>query len=78
LLSNPDVAESLLQADVVLPTLAAYSKTVFQYVHHPHPSLHFDTVVNGMINFAKVFKNELWLELFLIDGVNAADGLYVQ
>lgn len=74
LLHEPDVAQSLLLADVVLPTLAADSETVFQCVHRPHPSLHFDTVVNGIINFAKTFKNDLWLELFLLDGVNAVEG----
>ena len=53
LLYQPDVAQSLLQADVVLPTLAADSETVFQCIHRPHPSIHFDTVVNGIINFTK-------------------------
>lgn len=74
LLSESDVAQSLLLADVVLPTLAADRETVFQCVHRPHPSLHFNSVVNGIINFAKKFKNELWLELFLLDRVNAVEG----
>ena len=74
LLHDPEVAQSLLPADIVLPTLAAEGETLFQCVHRPHPSLHFETVVNGIITFAKLFRNSLWLELFLLDGVNAVDG----
>ena len=73
LLSEPDVVQSLLQADVVLPTLAAESETVFQCVHRPHSSLHFENVINGIKDFAGVFKNDLWLEVFLLDGVNAVE-----
>ncbi|MBN1602562.1 MAG: radical SAM protein [Chitinispirillaceae bacterium] len=73
LLYEPDVAQSLMQADVVLPTLAADTETIFQCVHRPHPSLHFDTVVKGIINFSKTFKNDLWLELFLLDGINTIE-----
>lgn len=54
LLYDPDVAQSLLLADVVLPTLAADSETVFQCVHRPHPSLRFDTVVNGITNVTEI------------------------
>jgi wyosine [tRNA(Phe)-imidazoG37] synthetase (radical SAM superfamily) len=73
LLGDPDVAESLLKADVVLPTLAADDETVFQCVHRPHTGLHYEQVIKGMVRFSEQFENHLWLELFLLGGVTAME-----
>jgi wyosine [tRNA(Phe)-imidazoG37] synthetase (radical SAM superfamily) len=73
LLFDTQVAEALMRADVVLPTLAAECETTFQCVHRPHPSLHFERVVDGLISFARCYRGQLWLELFLLDGITAID-----
>jgi len=73
LLGNPAVADALLPADVVMPTLAADSETTYQCVHRPHPSLHFDTFVKGLQDFAAAYHNHLWLEVFLLDGITALE-----
>lgn len=69
LLSDPDVAKALLKADVVMPTLAADCEKRFRYVHRPHVDLTFSNLVDGIVDFAGEFKNHLWLELFILDGV---------
>jgi len=73
LLGDPRVRESLMAADIVLPTLAAEDETTFSCVHRPHESLHFYDVVRGLVDFSAQFTNRLWLELFLLDGITAID-----
>jgi wyosine [tRNA(Phe)-imidazoG37] synthetase (radical SAM superfamily) len=73
LLHDRDVRRELADADVVLPTLAADSETVFQCVHRPEPSITFKRFVDGLILFSGEFRNRLWLEIFLLDGITAMD-----
>lgn len=73
LLYQPEVREALLSADVVMPTLAADSSRLFRTVHRPHPDLTFDNVLQGIMKFGLEFKNHLWLEVFLLEGINADD-----
>ncbi len=74
LLHRPEIAEALMPADVVVPTVAADSETVYQCVHRPAPGLHFDAVMQGLIDFSHDFRNHLWLEVFMLDGVTAVEG----
>lgn len=73
LLHRSEVAESLMPADVVVPTVAADNETVYQCVHRPAPGLHFDAVMQGLVDFSHAFTNHLWLEVFLLDGVTAVE-----
>jgi len=68
-LSDEEVREELCKADVVLPTLdAGYEKT-FKRINRPY-RISFDTMIEGMVNFRKEFKGELWFEFMAIDGLN--------
>ncbi|MBW2107420.1 MAG: radical SAM protein [Deltaproteobacteria bacterium] len=70
LLGDPDVCDALLEADVVLPSLDACDETGFQDINRPHPAIAFDTMVKGLIAFRKRFAGGLWLEIFVIKGIN--------
>jgi len=70
LLTDQDVREELLPADRVIPTLTSASQTTFESIHHPHPSLRIDAIIRGMIQFRKQYDGALWLEVFVIPGIN--------
>ncbi len=73
LLFLPEVRDSLLMADVVMPSLDAGDSETFRKVNRPHPELEFEKIVAGLIEFRKGFKGDLRLEVMLVRGVNDSE-----
>lgn len=71
LLSRPDVRRDLEAADIVLPSLDAGNEKLFHYINRPHPAVRFLPMVEGLIDFRRSFRGKIWLEVFLLGGVNA-------
>lgn len=69
LLHLPEVRKALMCADLVIPSLDVGDEQLFQYVNRPHGSLSFDQMVNGLIDFSRNFKGQVWLEVLLLGGV---------
>jgi wyosine [tRNA(Phe)-imidazoG37] synthetase (radical SAM superfamily) len=69
LLWMPDVRQELSQADLVLPSLDAGDPQMFSYVNRPHLAIDFDTMIEGLIQFAKNSTKPVWLEVFLLAGI---------
>jgi len=70
LLYNSEVAKALMLADVILPSLDAGDSQLFIKINRPHPSLKYNDIIQGLIEFKKRFKGKLWLEVMIIKGVN--------
>ncbi|HZJ80523.1 MAG TPA: radical SAM protein [Dysgonamonadaceae bacterium] len=70
LLSSPQVRREILEADVILPSLDAATQSVFEKINRPTPQLTIDTYIEGLIDFRKEYKGEIWLEVFLLKGYN--------
>jgi len=70
LLYNSEVSKTLMLADVVLPSLDAGDSKLFIKINRPHPSLKYNEIIQGLIEFKKRFKGKLWLEIMIIKGVN--------
>lgn len=73
LLWMKEVQEGLAAADVVLPTLSTATPALFQKIHRPSPGLSLDTIFRGMIEFRKNFKGKIWLEVFVVKGLNDSE-----
>ena len=71
LLHRPDVRGELLQADIVKVSLSAWDEASFQKINRPAPSLTFEALLAGERTFRKEFSGKLWLEVFLMEGINA-------
>ena len=69
LLWEKEVQDDLLQADVVVPSLDAGDEETFQRANRPHPEITYKKLVDGLVEFRKRFSNQLWLEVFLIEGI---------
>ena len=56
--------------DLILPSLDAASQDVFQKINRPVVNIKIENVINGLALFNKVFKGEMWLEFFVLQGIN--------
>ncbi len=74
LCNRPDVCEEAAKADIVKMSLSAWDDESFQRVNRPAPGLSFETVLSGEQNFRSQFSGQLWLEVFLMEGINAERG----
>jgi wyosine [tRNA(Phe)-imidazoG37] synthetase (radical SAM superfamily) len=70
LLYDPDVREDLLSADVILPSLDAVSQEVFRKINRPPGGFSVDTVIEGIVEFRRIYRGQLWLEILFCRGVN--------
>jgi wyosine [tRNA(Phe)-imidazoG37] synthetase (radical SAM superfamily) len=70
---DPAVRAECALADLVVPSLDAGDPEMFVRVNRPHESLNFDAIVEGLIRFRQEYRGQIWLEVFLIDGINAAE-----
>jgi len=70
LLYEQAVREDLLMADVVLPSLDAVSPDGFEKINRPYPSLSIERIIDGLVEFRKIFKGKIWLEILFCKGVN--------
>ncbi len=73
LLWIPEVRKELKNADIVMPNLDAGDELVYQKVNRPHKELSFEDMVKGLIDFREEFAHQYWLEIFLLQGMNAND-----
>ncbi|MDD2715270.1 MAG: radical SAM protein [Candidatus Wallbacteria bacterium] len=70
LLFMPEVQKSLLNFDMVLPSLDSAGLYTFNLVNRPHPKLSLQEIIRGLAEFSHAFKGKLWLEILLCEGVN--------
>ena len=73
LLADSELRREILPADRVIPTLTTTSQQTFERIHRPDPSLRIDSIIRGMEEFRAIYRGELWLEVFVIPGLNTTD-----
>jgi len=71
LLWDREVADTLMGADLIVPSLDAGSEAIFRAVNRPHDEISFDRMMQGLIEFRREFQGQYWLEVFLLAGHNA-------
>jgi wyosine [tRNA(Phe)-imidazoG37] synthetase (radical SAM superfamily) len=71
LLSIPEVRQELKAADIVSPSLDAGDEAMFLRIDRPHGGIVFEEMVDGLATFRESFSGRVWLEVFLVEGLNA-------
>jgi wyosine [tRNA(Phe)-imidazoG37] synthetase (radical SAM superfamily) len=74
LLFEEEVRNDLIAADIVLPSLDAVSPEVFKKINRPNSRLSVEKVIEGLIEFRKIYKGQIWLEILFCKGVNDTPG----
>jgi len=70
LLWREDVKQNLQKADWVSLKLDAVSEGIWRKTNRPYKLLELETVLHGMLEFARAFRGELTTETMLVKGVN--------
>lgn len=73
LLYDPEVRTRVLDADVVKVSLDAGSVENFIRINRPHKDLEISKIIDGLIGFRKIYSNQLWVEVFIVKGLNDND-----
>jgi wyosine [tRNA(Phe)-imidazoG37] synthetase (radical SAM superfamily) len=66
-----DVRAECARADVVIPTLDAGDAATFEAVNRPARDISIEKLVSGLSTFRDGFAGQIWLEVFIVPGVNA-------
>lgn len=61
------------EADLIIVSVDAASEKVFKRMNRPHPRLDFSAVLEGLVALRKEYPGQLWVEVFLVPGVNDRD-----
>ena len=64
------VREDIKDSTVVIPSLDAATEKIFNKINRPSPHLHMDKIIEGLIRFRKEYSGKMWLEVFIIPGIN--------
>lgn len=70
LFTLPEVRAEVMSVDLILPSVDAISDEAFSKVNRPHSSLDNRCILEGLKSFSTEYKGNLWLEIFIIPGVN--------
>lgn len=73
LLQDPQVIDDIRQADLIIPSLDAVSQTVFEKINRPVAGLTSAGIIQGIKALRQSFSGRLWLEIFIIPGLNDTD-----
>jgi wyosine [tRNA(Phe)-imidazoG37] synthetase (radical SAM superfamily) len=73
LLWREEVRAALLPADVVIPTLSSVFEGTWRRIHRPAPGISLDAIISGIRQFHKEYTGEIWVEVFIIPGLNTDD-----
>lgn len=64
------VKEDLLKADWVSVSIDAADAEIWRKIDRPHGDLNYERILNGIIEFSKIYKGTLVTETMLVEGVN--------
>ncbi len=56
--------------DLIVPSLDAVSKSVFAKINRSVGQCDPLAIVEGLVSFRKEFKGQMWLEIFIVPGIN--------
>ena len=67
---NKNIQNTLCKFDIVKLSLDAVTPKIFKKIDRPHKSIGIDKIIEGMIEFRKVYKGELIIEILVVKGIN--------
>ncbi|MBE0514121.1 radical SAM protein [Sulfurimonas sp.] len=69
-LVDEKVFNSLLKLDQVKLSLDGVSESVFKRIDRPHAGIEIKDIVQRVIEFSKIFKGKLFIEILFVHGLN--------
>jgi len=73
LLFNNDLLDEISQLDLIVPSLDAATEEVYQKINRPTNESKISEIIDGLIRLKERFLGKIWLEIFLVSGINDSD-----
>jgi len=70
LLDDRDVRKELMDLDLIIPSLDSVVEKEFQVINRPRKEITLENLLGGIQKLKQEFQGEIWLEFFVIPGVN--------
>jgi len=70
LFSDAVLRAEVLEVDVVLPSLDAATPKAYRRINRPRNASRVEDHVEGLVQFGREFKGEIWLEVLILPGYN--------
>lgn len=70
LIGDPEVFGSLLDFDIVVPSLDAVTEENFRKINLPEKSVSVEKIIKSLKEFSLIYKGKLFLEILLCRGLN--------
>ncbi len=73
LLYDKKLHNEIIDINIVLPSLDAVFNKSFNLINRPCNSIKNKKVIKSLINFSKKYKGKIWIEIFIVPGINNSD-----
>ena len=70
LLEDNEVVKELEKADLIMPTLNSVDNLIFKKINRPSAQIDVSQVMKGLENLSKKYKGKIYIESFIIEGLN--------
>lgn len=70
LLNDDEVIKEVQRADLIIPTLNSVDDEIFHKINRPSKDVHISMVMSGLKKLSAVYKGKVYLETFIIEGLN--------
>lgn len=70
LLEDNEVVKELEKADLIMPTLNSVDNLIFKKINRPPAQIDVSQVMRGLENLSKKYKGKIYIESFIIEGLN--------
>ena len=70
LLNDDEVINEVLRADLIIPTSNSVDDEIFHKINRPSKDIHISMVMSGLQKLSAVYNGKIYLETFIIEGLN--------
>jgi len=68
--TTKELFDEVMSTDLIVPSIDAADQSTFQKINRPEASLNIIEILQHFYEFSKIYKGEIWLEVFIVKGVN--------
>ncbi len=69
-IDKKEIQNALKKLDIVKLSLDSADEKTFKKIDRPHKNIDLQEIINGIIEFRKIYKGELIIEILVVKGIN--------
>ena len=72
-INRKNIQNALKKLDIVKLSLDSADEKTFKKIDRPHKNINLQEIIKGIIEFRKIYKGELIIEILVVKGINDKD-----